>query len=93
MVSSNYGHATGMQLIQLDQPIGLQLACIGSKSTINYGTISTIMFGDERFEEYFDVANINYYDVILGTPFLRQLGIILDFTGPGSVHMGRDWQG
>jgi len=88
MVSSNYARATGMQLIQLDQPIGLQLACIGSKSMINYGTISTIMFGDKCFEEYFDVANIDYYDTILGTPFLRRLGIILDFTGPGSICMG-----
>ena len=34
MVSSNYARTTGMWLIQLDQPIGLQLACIGSKSTI-----------------------------------------------------------
>jgi len=36
MISSSYAHATGMQLIQLDQPIRLQLTCIGSKSTINY---------------------------------------------------------
>ena len=77
-----------MQLIQLDQPIGLQLACIGNKSAINYGTISTIVFGDKHLEEYFNVANIDYYDAILGTLFLRWLGIILDFTGPGSIHMG-----
>ena len=32
--------------------------------------------------------NINYYDVILGTLFLRRLGVALDFTSPGVVHMG-----
>jgi len=57
-------------MTKLDNPISLQLACIGSKPTINYGAMSTIIFGNKHIEEYFDVANINYYDVILCTPFL-----------------------
>ena len=32
--------------------------------------------------------NVEYYDAILGTPFLRKIGIILDFTGPGKIRMG-----
>ena len=68
--------------------IGLQLACVGSKSTINYGARSTITFGTAHVEEYFDIANINYYNVILGTPFLQKLNIMLDFTGPGVIRMG-----
>ena len=46
------------------------------------------MFGTVHVEEYFDIANIDYYDVILGTPFLRKLNIMLDFTSPGVIHMG-----
>ena len=61
---------------------------MGSKSTINYGARSTITFGTARVEEYFDIANIDYYDVILGTPFLRKLNIMLDFTSPGVIRMG-----
>ena len=68
--------------------VGLQLACVGSKSTISYGTNSTIVFSRQTLEEYFDIANIDYYDVIFGTPFLRWLGIALDFSGPGAVHIG-----
>ena len=88
MISPDFIRATGIVPIKLEQPIGLQLTCMGSKSAINYGARSTIMFGTARVEEYFDIANINYYDVILGTPFLQRLNIILDFTSPGSIHMG-----
>ena len=77
-----------MKLYKLEQSVGLQLACIGSKSMINYCTKAMIVFGGTCIEEYFDVANINYYDVILGTPFLRRLGVALDFTSPGIVCMG-----
>ena len=61
---------------------------MGSKSTISYGARSSIVFGNKHVKEYFDVANIDYYDVILGTPFLRRLGITLDFTGQGTIRMG-----
>ncbi len=73
---------------KLEQPIALQLACVGSKSKVNYGARSTISFGNQRVEETFNVANIDYYDVILGTPFMRWLGITLDFTSPGSIRIG-----
>ena len=88
MISPNFIRATGIVPIKLEQPIGLQLACGGSKSTINYGAKSTITFGNMRVEEYFDITNINYYDVILGTLFLWRLNITLDFTSPGIICMG-----
>jgi hypothetical protein len=58
--------------------------------TINYGTNTTIKFGCKQYEEYFDVANIEYYDAILGTPFLRKIGITLDFSSPGTVRVGNE---
>ena len=48
----------------------------------------TIKFGCRNVEEYFDIANIEYYDAILGTPFLRKMGVILDFSSPGQIKMG-----
>jgi hypothetical protein len=79
-----------MNTFALEQPIALQLACIGSRSTINYGMNTTIIFGRNRYDEDFDVANVEYYNAILGTPFLRKLGITLDFASPGTVQIGNE---
>jgi hypothetical protein len=79
-----------MKTFALEQPIALQLACIGKRSTINYGTNTTIRFGRKLYDEYFDVANVEYYDAILGTPFLRKLGITLDLPSPGTVGVGNE---
>ena len=78
----------GIVTKKLKNPVALQLVCVGSKSTISYGAMSTIAFGNQCIEEYFDVANIDYYDVILGTPFLRWLAITLDFVSPGNIWIG-----
>jgi hypothetical protein len=64
------------------------LACIGSRSTINYGKNTTIRFGRKQYDEYFDVANVEYYDARLGTPFFSKLGIALDISSPGTVRIG-----
>ena len=71
MISPDFTHATGIVTNKLKNPVALQLACVSSKSMISYGATSTITFGNQHIEEYFDVANIDYYNVILGTPFLR----------------------
>ena len=78
----------GIKMFALEQPIALQLACIGSQSMINYGTHATIKIGCKVVEEYFDIANVEHYDAILGTPFLRKMGIVLDFRSPGIVWIG-----
>ena len=38
-------------------------------------------------KEYFNIANVEHY-TILGTSFLRKMGIILDFRSPGIICMG-----
>ena len=78
----------GIKMFALEKPIALQLACIGSRSMINYGTHATIKIGCKVVEEYFDIANIEHYDTILGTPFLRKMGIVLDFRSPGMAWIG-----
>ena len=57
---------------------------------INYRTHATIKIGCKVVEEYFDIMNIEHYDAILGTPFLRKMGIVLDFRSPGIVWIGNE---
>ena len=73
MIFPDFTRATGIVTKKLENPVALQLACVGSKSTISYGATSTIAFGNQHIKEYFDVANINYYDVILGCHSLEDL--------------------
>ena len=77
-------------MFALEKPIALQLACIGSRSMINYGTCATIKIGRKVVEEYFDITNVEHYDAILGTPFLRKMGIVLDFRSPGMAWIGNE---
>ena len=57
---------------------------------INYGTHATIKIGCKVVEEYFDITNVEHYNVILGTPFLRKMGIVLDFRSPGMAQIGNE---
>ena len=57
---------------------------------INYRTHTTIKLGCKVVKEYFNIANIEHYDMILGTPFLRKMGIVLDFRSPDMAQIGNE---
>ena len=57
---------------------------------INYKTHVTIKIGCKVVEEYFDIVNVEHYDMILETPFLRKMGIVLDFRSPGMAQIGNE---
>ena len=90
LLSLEFTQAMGIKTFALEQPIALQLACIGSQSMINYGTHVTIKIGHKIVEQYIDIANIQHYNAILGTPFLRKMGIALDFRSPGIIWIGNE---
>jgi hypothetical protein len=56
--------------IELQEQMMLQLAVMGSCSKINYGTWVPIEFRPIQATIYFNIANIEGYDTIMGTPFL-----------------------
>ena len=51
--------------------VALQLGCMGSHSKITHGVHAPVCIGNVTCNTYFDVANIDQYNRILGLPFLR----------------------
>ena len=90
LISPKFMQAIGIKTFALETPIVLQLACRGSHSTINYRMNAKIKFGHTQHDKYFDVANVKYYDTILGTPFLRKHNTVLGFSSPGNICMGNE---
>ena len=79
MISPNSIRVAKIEPFLLDKPIFIQLAVTGSKSVINYGANATIKCKGKELKEYFNIINIDYYDSILGTPFLRKHEVIINF--------------
>lgn len=68
-----------VEAIELKNPMTLQLGTVGSKGRINHGVNTMVGLGNQSLPIYFDVANVDYYDIIIGTPFLNRNKVILDF--------------
>lgn len=79
LLSNDFARVSKCDIIKLDNPATLQLGCAGSRSRINFGTRSPVTVGHFGAEVYFDIANLDRYDAVLGTPFLRRFGVMLDF--------------
>lgn len=93
MVSPEFARVAGLELVELEVPMGLQLAITGSRSKINYGTWTRMVIADHEEMRYFDVANVDGYDVILGTPFLWENEISPIFEGEGwMMRKGERWE-
>ena len=63
----------------LEQQLTLQLGCVGSRSRITHGANAQMQIGAFDAQLYFDIANIDQYDCILGIPFLWQNVVIVNF--------------
>lgn len=56
----------------LEKPLGLQLVVQGSRSKINAFVVVNYSYQNIRDSRHFDVANLNDYNIILGTPWMYQ---------------------
>ena len=91
MISVNFASIHKLDLFQLKKPVRLQMATSGSHSIINFGVKATLECGDYSQAHYFDVVNLDRYQVVLGTLVLRQHGIILNYARSGSFKFGDRW--
>ncbi|KZV92793.1 hypothetical protein EXIGLDRAFT_768623 [Exidia glandulosa HHB12029] len=73
-----------MRTFQLHRPVSLQMACVGSRSRIIFGARADVGIGELVVKDrYFDVANVDKYDAILGLPFLWATTATIRFQGAG----------
>ena len=86
-LSPDFAHVTCIPVVELENPAILQLGCVGSRSRISHGTTMPVMWGHFTGNVYFDIVNLDCYDTVLGTPFMRKFGVCLDFK-VNAVHMG-----
>ena len=77
-ISNAFARVSRVPVYELEKPATLALGCIGSKSKINYGTVTKTVCDKEDSKEYFDIANLAQYDAILGIPYMYKHDIMLD---------------
>jgi len=65
-ISPQMVQIVGLKVHQLTEQIPIQLGTKGSKSQINHGMKACIKFGTVEMNHYFDIINIDRYDVIIG---------------------------
>jgi hypothetical protein len=78
-LSPSFVRIANIKAHQLADQHSLQLGTVGSKAKFNFGTSVNTSYGDINEKVYFDIINVDRYDAILGTQFMRKHGIQLDF--------------
>ncbi|KAH7876179.1 uncharacterized protein C8R40DRAFT_1043450, partial [Lentinula edodes] len=72
-LSPNFVQITHRQPFGLENSLTPQLRCTAPHRLYNGNN------GDIQDKDYFNVANIDCYDAVLGTMFMRKHGMALDF--------------
>jgi hypothetical protein len=88
-ISSTIVDQLKLKRVILEKPLGLQLAVQGSRSKINSFVTVNCSYQNIRDSRRFDVANINDYDVILGTPWMYQHKVCIGLN-PARIVIGSD---
>ncbi|KAL0068897.1 hypothetical protein AAF712_003890 [Marasmius tenuissimus] len=83
-ISPDFARIAKLPVFQLENPVTLQLGTKGSRSRISFGCTAKYSIASSRESvsdsDYFDIANIDRYDVVIGTVFMRKHGISLHFS-------------
>ena len=79
-VTPAFAELAKLRIDTLEDPHVLQLGTVGSRSIIKYGANVRVAVANVRTVSYVDIANFDRYDMIVGTQWMRQHKVILDFT-------------
>lgn len=90
-VTHNFTRVAKLKVMQLENPVPLQLGMVGSRSMINFGARTRLALGlvcDD--DAYLDIVNIDQYDIIISTLFMCKHGLVLDFEKDALTMRGED---
>ena len=76
-----------LEIKPLTRPQACEMAASGSRTMIQSSCTSDFEFQEISEKRTFDVMNLENYDVLLGTPFLFQHGVMLGFN-PSRIAVG-----
>ena len=76
-MSLNLAEQLKVKWIWLEKPLPIQLTVQGSRSKVNFGASVRFQYQGTDYQRYFDVINLQNYDIILGTPFLYQHQVLV----------------
>ena len=89
-ITHDFACVAKLNIMQLDNLIALQLGMVGSQSVINFSSRSSLELGPIKDDDvYLDVVNIDRYNMIISTPFIRKHGLMLDFHQDKLYHQGQ----
>ncbi|KAJ7226264.1 hypothetical protein B0H12DRAFT_1077821 [Mycena haematopus] len=77
--SPEFARVANIPVFPIQTEVTLQLGTAGSRSKINHGMMATLEYDDIKSEEYLDIVNLDRFDMIVGTKFMRKHKISLDF--------------
>ncbi|KAF8991784.1 hypothetical protein BDQ17DRAFT_1254531 [Cyathus striatus] len=78
-ITPSYAQVAEIPISQLSKEYILQLGTVGSRSTVKFGTYLNPDLPECVKPIYVDVANFDYYDMIIGTPTMLANKVLLDF--------------
>ena len=82
VMSPEFAEVSGLRTTRLETPMKMQLGLRNNQGTIVGGTWANLKLADtiELKDYYVDIANIDRYDIILGTPFLSRTRAKVDIS-------------
>ena len=89
-ISFEFAAAHHLEVFDLEEPMVLQLGVRHSRATITRGArISIACSAGTVRNHYVDIVNVSGYDMIIGTPFMKQYKVMLDMANNAFIMQGR----
>ena len=89
-VTHDFACVAKLNVMQLENPIILQLGTVGSQSIINFSSRALRELRPIKDSDaYLDIVNIDGYDIIISTLFMHKYGLSLDFSQNILNHWGQ----